>query len=201
MNRGNAAVTYDIADTVNLQYRSEGYAIYKVRAAINHIGCERAENKSFLVFGEYTFFLLLRSMTKKQDYSIKAIRCPFIKTVPISEKLAAFESSSNLQVSLGGPPECALEEGDAPPANKSAPYRITLSFRVEFRDQVEICEAGDDKNAFASEAPAAQEGAMPSDSGTVKVWRVDSSQNHTIEQLLGIDRDTLKQFNRDHTQE
>lgn len=201
MSRGKAAVAYDISDTVNLQYRSEGYEIYKIRTAISHIGCERAENKSFLVFGEYTFFLLLRSMTKKQDYCIKAIRCPFIKTVPISDKLAAFESISNLQVSLDGPPECALEEGDAPSANKSAPYRITLSFRIEFRDRDAIFETGDDKNVFASEAPADREGTIPSESGTVKVWRVDSSQNHTIEQLLGIDRDTLKQFNKDHTQE
>ena len=40
-----------------------------------------------------------------------------------------------------------------------------------------------------------------SDSGSVKVWRVDSSKNHTVEQLLGIDRDTLMQFNKSHTQE
>ena len=52
----NTAVEYDIADLVNLRYRSEGYEIFRVRAAVSSIGCEKAEDRSFLVFGEYIFF-------------------------------------------------------------------------------------------------------------------------------------------------
>ena len=132
MLRSKTTVAYDITDTVNLQYRHEGYEIFKVRANVTYIGCEKAEDKSFLVFGEYTLFLLLKSLDKKSDYSIKAIRCPFIKTVSISDRLLAFSDSSKLQVSLGDPPECNLEDMDIKPVNKNALCRINLSYRVEF---------------------------------------------------------------------
>ncbi len=197
MLRSKTTVAYDITDTVNLQYRHEGYEIFKVRANVNYIGCEKAEDKSFLVFGEYTLFLLLKSLDKKSDYSIKAIRCPFIKTVSISDRLLAFSDSSKLQVSLGDPPECNLEDMDIKPVNKNALCRINLSYRVEF------WESGEGQNTDLSNRPADKEStdSESSDSGSVKVWRVDSSKKHTIEQLLGIDRDTLMQFNKSHTQE
>lgn len=195
MPRNKTTVACDINDTVNLQYRSEGYEIRKVRAVISHIGCEVAENQTCLVFGEYIFFLLLRNMVKKHDYSIKAIRSPFLKNVPLTGKLTIFSNSPRLQILLSGSPECSLEEEDEQSGGKKMSYRIALSYRVEFWDPAE------EEKSILSEAQITREGTAPSDGGSVKVWRVDSSQNHTIEQLLGIDRDTLKQFNKSHGQE
>ncbi|NLW02066.1 MAG: hypothetical protein GX027_02235 [Clostridiaceae bacterium] len=193
----NTAVEYDIADLVNLRYRSEGYEIFRVRAAVSSIGCEKAEDRSFLVFGEYIFFLILRSMDKRRDYSIKAIRCPFIKNVPISGKLSVFINSARLQVSLAGPPDCSIEDMDVQPANKTAFCHIEVSFRVEFR------ESGEEPNDAVLTGSEAREttGQDSSGSSPVRVWRVDSSKNHTIEQLLGMDRKALAQLGEHNNQE
>ncbi len=195
MPRNKATVACDITDTVNLQYRSEGYEIHHVRAAIGHIGCETAEGKFCLVYGEYTLFLLLRSTSKKHEYGIKAIRSPFIRAIPLDGNLSVFSNSSRLQVSLIGSPECTLEDMETHPGGKNMSCRITLSYRLEFRDSAE----GEEKPY--SGTSSAGEATDSSDSSSVKVWRVDSSQNHTIAKLLGIDRDTLMQFNKSHQQE
>lgn len=195
MYRSQSTVAYDITDIINLQYRSGGYAICKVRADIDHIGCEKADDGSLLVFGEYTLFLLLKNMAKKQDYGIKVIRCPFIKTVSMDEKLAVFSGSSMLMVSLCQPPVSRLEEMGTQPDSRNPPYRIMLSYQIEFR------EPGGDGNASPSGALMARESPGPasSGSGSVKVWQVGSSQNHTVEQLLGMDRDALVQLSRDQS--
>jgi len=69
-------------------------------------------------------------------------------------------------------------------------YRITLSYKVLF------CET--EGKSASSESKPASEGEFIQDfsgSGSVRVWKIDGSKNHTIEELLGIDRDTPAQFN------
>lgn len=195
MHGNSSVVEHDITDTVDLRFGSEGYEIFRVRAAVSYVGCEKAGDKYFLVYGEYILFLILKGVDRNHDYSIKAIRCPFIKSVPASGKLSAFINSPRLQVSLSGNPECTVE--DMKPVNKNAVYRITLTCRIEFR------EPGKNRNDAIPEKPAVMEstGTDSPDSGTVRVWRVDSSKKHTIEQLLSMDRDALEQLGKSHDQE
>jgi|GEM_PF-420437 len=178
---------YDMTDTVNLRLRSEGFEIFRVRAEISHIGCEKADEKSLLVFGEYSIFIILRATGKSHDYCIKCIRCPFVTSIPISGKLPVFSEGQGLRVSLSGPPMCRVEDLAVKQDGRNTLCRIALSCRIS------LCEPEENRDDAVSNKPGTAEsvGADSCDSGSVRVWRVDSSKKYTVEELLNMDRDSL----------
>lgn len=197
MQGNKAPVTCDISDTVSLRIRSDGHEIFRIRAAINSINCENAGNGFFLVFGEYIFFLILKGGDYRRDFSIKAIHCPFLRTVSVNDELLALSSGVRVSVSLEKDPECTIEDVETRKESKISRYRIALSYRIVFREYGHVQE-----NSHYTWAHQAGNNDQDSPgSGSVKVWKVNGAKGHTIEELLGIDRNTLMQFNKNQDQE
>ena len=117
--------SYAIQDNLHFQIQLGNQEIQRCSAHIHPIFTAPLGNRTFALYGEYTFYFVLKGHHDERAYQIKSFKSPFIKVLPLNEGAAEPEEET-LQVA--GKPTCDFSVYQSSPG-----YQLNIKMQLSFK--------------------------------------------------------------------
>ncbi len=122
--RGKDPGSYAIQDNLHFQIQLGNSEIQRCSAHIHPVFSAPMGNRTFVLYGEYTFYFVLKGHHDERAYQIKSFKSPFIKVLPLNEG-AADPEEETLQVE--GKPKCDFSVYQTSPG-----YQLNIKMQLTF---------------------------------------------------------------------
>lgn len=116
--------SYAIQDNLHFQIQLGNQEIQRCSAHIHPIFAAPLGNRTFALYGEYTFYFVLKGHHDERAYQIKSFKSPFIKVLPLNEGAAELEEET---LQAAGKPKCDFSVYQTSPG-----YQLNIKMQLSF---------------------------------------------------------------------